>query len=142
LQGFAIVRKSGSLQLAKPRFEFRCVHHSNKTANTCQLEDHVERDENDIITSRQKQENTIINACSCLYLVVLSRKQLGQHRSSLFRLILGVLDDTYSYLIIVNLLRYKKEYIKVLLSFLLALELNKSLYLANITYSIALRVLK
>jgi MULE transposase domain len=141
-QGFAIVRKSGSLQSAKPRFEFRCIHHSNKTANTRQLEDHVERDENDIITSRRKQENTTINARSCPYLVVLSRKQLGRRGSGLFGLVLGVSDDTHSHSMAVNPLRYKKEHVKVLPSFLPALELGKSLRSANITYSVALRVLE
>jgi hypothetical protein len=42
----------------------------------------------------------------------------------------------------VNPLRYKKEHIKTLLSFPPALELGKSLRLANISYSAALRVLK
>jgi hypothetical protein len=52
LQGFAIVRTSGSEKRAKKHFEFRCIHHGNKTANTRQLEDHVERDEDNVITTR------------------------------------------------------------------------------------------
>jgi hypothetical protein len=52
-QGFAIVQKSGSLKSARPRFEFRCIHHGDKTANTHQLEEHVERDEEGTITSRR-----------------------------------------------------------------------------------------
>jgi MULE transposase domain len=43
---------------------------------------------------------------------------------------------------VVNPLRYKKEHVKVLPSFLPALELDKSLRSANITYSVALRVLE
>ena len=53
-QGFAIVQKSGSLKSAKPRFEFRCIHYGDKTANTRQLEEHVERDEEDTIISHRK----------------------------------------------------------------------------------------
>jgi hypothetical protein len=42
----------------------------------------------------------------------------------------------------VNLLRYKKEHVRALPSFLPALELGKSLRSANITYSVALRILE
>ena len=42
----------------------------------------------------------------------------------------------------VNPLRYKKEHVQALPSFLPALELGKSLRSANITYSVALRVLE
>jgi hypothetical protein len=31
-QGFAFVRKSGSMKSARPRFEFRCIHHGDDTA--------------------------------------------------------------------------------------------------------------
>ena len=141
-QGFAIVQKSGSLKSAKPRFEFRCIHHGDKTANTRQLEEHVERDEEDTIISYRKQEYTTINARSCSYLVILSRKQLGRRGSGVFGLVLGVPHDTHSHLMAVNLLRYKKEHVRALLSFLPALELGKSLRSANITYSVALRVLE
>ena len=41
-----------------------------------------------------------------------------------------------------NPLRYKREYFQALPSFLSELELGKSLRSANITYSVALRVLK
>jgi hypothetical protein len=55
-QGFAIVQKSGSMKLVHPRFNFRCIHHRAVTLNTRGLEEHVERDEDDNITSRRKQE--------------------------------------------------------------------------------------
>lgn len=141
-QGFAIVQKSGSLKSARPRFEFRCIHHGDKTANTHQLEEHVERDEEGTITSRRKQEYTTINARSCPYLVVLSKKQLGRRGSGVWGLVLGVPHDTHSHLIAVNLFRYKKEHVRTLPSFLPALELGRSLRSANITYSAALRVLE
>ena len=140
-QGFAVVQKSGSLKSAKPRFEFRCIHHGDKTANTRQLEEHVERDE-DTITSRRKQEYTTINARSCPYLVILSRKQLQRRGSGVFGLVLGIPHDAHSYSMAVNPLRYKKEHVQALPSFLPALELGKSLRSANITYSVALRVLE
>jgi hypothetical protein len=92
-------------------FEFRCIHHGDKTANTRQLEDHVERDEENTINTRRKQEFTNINARSCLYLVILIRKQLRRRGSSVFSLVLGVHHDTYSHLMVVNPLRYKKEYV-------------------------------
>jgi hypothetical protein len=61
-QGFAIVRKSGSIKQARSRFDFRCIHHGNDTLDTRQLEKHVERDEENQITSRRQQEATSINA--------------------------------------------------------------------------------
>jgi hypothetical protein len=42
----------------------------------------------------------------------------------------------------VNPLRYKKEHVKTLPAFLPAIELGRSLRTANISYSIALRVLE
>jgi hypothetical protein len=140
-QGFAIVQTSGSLRTAKPRFEFRCVYHGDDTADTRQLERHVERDEEDTITSCRKQESTNINARGCPYLVVLTRKQL-RRSSGVFELVLGVPHDTYSHSMAVNPLRYKKEHVQALPGFLPALELGKSLRSANITYSVALRVLE
>jgi len=110
-QGFAIVRTSGSEKRAKQRFEFRCIHHENKTANTRQLEDHVERDEENVITTRRKQEFTNINARSCPYLVILSRKQLGRRGSGVFGLVLGVPHYTHSHSMAVNPLRYKKQHV-------------------------------
>ena len=58
--------------------------------------------------------------------------------SGKYGLFLGVSYDTYSHQMAVNLLRYKKEHIMQLLSFLPALELGKSLHTANISYSAAL----
>jgi hypothetical protein len=52
-QGFAIVRKSGSMKQARPRFDFRCIHHGNDTLDTRRLEKHVKRDEDNRITSRR-----------------------------------------------------------------------------------------
>lgn len=77
-QGFAIVRKSGSLKQARPRFEFRCIHHGNDTLSTRKLEEHVERDEEDHITTQRKQEATSINVRNCFYLICLRiNKSIG-----------------------------------------------------------------
>jgi hypothetical protein len=110
-QSFAIVQKSGSLKSVKPRFEFRCIYHGDKTANTHQLEEHIKRDEEGITTSHRKQEYTTINARSCPYLVVLSRKQLRRCGSGVFSLVLGVPYNTHSHSMVVNLLRYKREHV-------------------------------
>ena len=40
----------------------------------------------------------------------------------------------------INVLRYKREHVKTFLEYLSVLELDKSLWTANISYSIALRV--
>lgn len=80
-QGFVIVQKSGSLKSARPRFEFRCIYHEDKTANTHQLEKHIKRDEKSTIISRRKQEYITINARSCSYLIILLRKQLERRES-------------------------------------------------------------
>jgi hypothetical protein len=141
-QGFAIVRKNGSLKQALPRFDFRCIHHGDGTANTHKLEKHVERNEEDRITSRRKQESTNINARNCSYLVFLSYKQIGQRGTGKYGLVLGVSNDIHSHQMAVNPLRYKREHTMRLPSFLPALELGKSLRTANISYSAALRVLE
>lgn len=80
-QGFAIVQKSGTEKAAKPRFIFRCIHHGKNTIKTRQLEDHVERDAEGIVTSRRKQEATSINARNCPYSIRLSTKQLEKRGS-------------------------------------------------------------
>lgn len=74
LQGFAIVRASGSLKQARPRFDFRCIHYGRQTANCRQLEEHVERDDEGKITTCCKQEATNINARNCFYLIYLAYK--------------------------------------------------------------------
>jgi hypothetical protein len=48
------MRKSGSLKQARPRFDFRCIHYGDDTADTRKLEKYIERDEEDRITSRRK----------------------------------------------------------------------------------------
>ena len=50
-QGFVIVRKSDNVKTARPRFEFRCIHHGTNILDTRQLEKYVERDEKNRITS-------------------------------------------------------------------------------------------
>jgi hypothetical protein len=53
-QGFAIVQTRGGEGEAKPRFHFYCIHHAEDTKNNRQLEKHVERNEQDDITTRRK----------------------------------------------------------------------------------------
>ena len=81
------------MKQARPRFDFRCIHHGDETANTHKLEKHVERDKEDRITSRRKQESTNINARNCSYLVFLSYKQIRQRSSGKHGLVLGVSND-------------------------------------------------
>lgn len=57
-QSFAIVQKSGSLKTAKPRFEFRCIHHGDDTALQLQ---------NSISFGKVTKIKTIVEAtCSAL----------------------------------------------------------------------------
>jgi hypothetical protein len=141
-QGFAIVRKSGSLKQARPRFDFLCIHHGRDTANTRRLEKHVEKDDEDRITTRRKQEAININARDCPYLIYLARKQLRRRGSDEYGLILSINNDAHSYIIAINPLRYKKEHVKAMLEYLPAVELSKSLRSANILYLKAFRVLE
>ena len=53
---------------------------------------------------------------------------------------LSIRDDTYIHLMTINVLRYKREYVKTFLEYLSVLELGKSLRIANISYSVVLRV--
>ncbi len=94
------------------------------------------------IVGHRKQEATSINARSCLYLVILSYKQIGKRGSGKYGLVLGISNDTHSHQMAVNPLRYKKEHVNMLPGFLPAVELGRSLRTANISYSVALRVLE
>ena len=95
-QGFAIVLKSGSMKQARPRFYFHCIHHGASTLNTRQLEEHVERDEDDNITSRRKQEATNIQARACPYFIYLAFKQIGKRGSGQYGLVLSVKNSSHS----------------------------------------------
>jgi hypothetical protein len=130
------------MKAARQRFEFCYIYHGDDTLNSRQLKRYVKRDEEDNITSRCKQEATSINARSCSYLIMLLFKQIGRRRSGVYDLVIDIRNDTYIHAMAVNPLRYKKEYIKSLSGFSPALELNKSLRTANISYSIAVRMFK
>jgi len=108
-QGFAITQQSGSMKQARPRFDFQCIYHENSTRNYRKLEKHVERDEEDKITSRRKQEATTINARNCLYLIYLAFKQIGKRGSREFGLVLGVKDSSHSHSMAVNPLVYAEH---------------------------------
>ena len=140
-QGFVIIRQSGSLKQARPRFEFRCIHHAAHTRNTRQLESHVERDEEDNIITRRQQEYTNINARNCPYLVTLVRKQLIKRGSGIYGLVLSAVHDTHSHEMAVNPFRYK-QHVSSLPGYQPAIELGRSLRSANISYSAAFRVLE
>ncbi|ERF69261.1 hypothetical protein EPUS_03965 [Endocarpon pusillum Z07020] len=143
-QGFAITQQSGSMKQARQIFYFHCIHHGNSTRNYRKLEEHVERDEEDNITSRRKQEATAINARNCLYLIYLAFKQIGKRGSREFGLILGVKNNSHSHSIAVkavNPLVYT-EHKKALPGYQIALDLGKSLRSAHISYSAARRVLE
>ena len=119
------------MKSACPRFEFRCIHYGDDTANTRELETHIERDEEDNITSCRKQEATSINARSCPYLIMLIQKQVGRRGSGIYGLVLGIRNDTHSHAMAVNPLRYKKDHVKTLPAFLPAIELGRSLRTAK-----------
>ena len=140
-QGFAITQQSGSMKQARPRFDFQCIHHGNSTRNYRKLEEHVERDEEDKITSRRKQEATTINARNCPYLIYLAFKQIGKRGSREFGLVLGVKDSSHSHSMAVNPLVYA-EHKKALSGYQMILDLGKSLRSAYISYSAARRVLE
>jgi hypothetical protein len=130
------------LKQARPQFDFCCIHHADDTTDTRKLKKHVERDEEDKITSQRKKEATTVNARGCSYLIFLSYKQVGRRGLDEYSLVLGISNNTHSHSMAVNPLRYKKEHVKTLPAFLPAFELGKSLRTAHISYSVALRVLK
>ena len=82
-QGFAVVRTSGSEYSKKPYLMMQCVHHGKRTKNVRNLEDHVERDDKGVITTKRKQEDTSIQARDCQVRYGLSWKknppQLGEY---------------------------------------------------------------
>jgi len=140
-QGFAIVLKSGSMKQARPRFYFQCIHYGASTLNTRQLEEHVERDEDDNITSRRKQEATNIQARACPYFIYLASKQIGKRGSGQYGLVLSVKNSSHSHAMAVNPLVYS-QHKKSLPVYQSAVELGKTLRSAHISYSAARRVLE
>jgi hypothetical protein len=140
-QGFAIVKKSGSMNQKRPRFYFHCIHHGESTRNYRQLEEHVERDEEQEVTTRRKQEATNINARNCPYHIYLAWKQIGKRGSREFGLEMSVKNSIHSHAMAVNPLIYI-EHKKSLSEYQPALELGKSLRSAYISYSAARRVLE
>jgi len=127
--------------MTRPRFYFRYIHHGAATANRRKLEDHVERDEDDTVTNRRKQEATNINIRDCPYFMYLAYKQIGKRGSGEFGLVLGVKSNAYSHSMAINLLVYI-EHKKSLSLYQPALKLGKSLRSAYISYSSARRVLE
>ena len=125
-QGFTIIRKSDNVKTVRPRFEFRCIHHEVDIQNDRQLKKYVKRDEEDRITNRRKQEIININVRNCLYYICLIYKQVNKRDSSVFDFVLSIRHNIYIYLMIINLLRYKKKYIKTFFKYLFTIELNKS----------------
>lgn len=140
-QGFAIVRKSGIMKQARPRFYFQCIHYGVSTENWRQLEEHIERNEENEITSRRKRDATNINARNCPYHIYLAFKQIGERGSGEFGLVLDIKNNTHSHTMTVNPLVYS-EHKKALLGYQPALELDRSLRSAHISYSAARRVLE
>lgn len=140
-QGFAIVRTSGTANGTRVRFQFACIHYGSDTANKRQLEKHVERDEDDNIISRRKQEGTSIHARACPYLITLTRRQIPRRGSGVFGLALGIQNENHSHTMAPNPFVYRKEHVKALPGYVPAVELARSLRIANISYSKALRVL-
>ncbi|ERF72882.1 hypothetical protein EPUS_08495 [Endocarpon pusillum Z07020] len=122
---------------------FAAVHSAkvHSAFESWRLEKHTERDEEDRVTTRRKQESTNINARSCPYYICLTYKQVGKRGSGVFGFILSIRDNTHTHLMAVNALRYKKH-VKTLPGYLPAMELGKSLRTANISYSVALQVLE
>jgi hypothetical protein len=53
-EGFAIVRLSGSIKQARPRFNFYYIHYSHSTANKKKLEEYIKKNNKDCITLRRK----------------------------------------------------------------------------------------
>jgi hypothetical protein len=107
--GFAIVKASGSMKQAQPRFYFRCIHHGKSMRNYRQLEEHMERNEEGEITTRRKQEATTINARNCSYLIYLVQKQVGKRGSGVYGLVLSISNDTHNHAMAVNPLVYSEH---------------------------------
>jgi hypothetical protein len=62
--GFDIV-KSGGGQKEAPGICFRCKHHGTETRNDRHLEERVEKDDENNITSKRQRNNTLVSQLSC-----------------------------------------------------------------------------
>jgi hypothetical protein len=129
------------MKQARPRFYFRCIHYGDSTGNWRQLEEHVSKNEENVVTTRRKQEATNINARDCPYFIYLAFKQIGKRGSGDFGLVLGIKSNAHSHAMAVNPLVYT-EHKKSLAGYQSALKLGKSLRSAYISYSAARRVLE
>ena len=127
LQGFVIVRTSGNVKTVRPRFEFRCIHREVDILNSRQLKEHVKRDEENRIINRRKQEVTNINVRNCLYCICLIYKQVDKRDSNVFDFVLSIRNNIHTHSMTINVLRYKREYVKTFLEYLFVLKLDKLL---------------
>jgi hypothetical protein len=66
--GFDVVRSGGGLRGA-PGARFQCKHHPVETRNDRHLEERVEKDDEDKITSRRQRNNTLVGRLSCEWAV-------------------------------------------------------------------------
>ena len=105
-QGFAVVKASGSLLSKRPRIQYKCVHYGQKTRNTRQLEDHVQRDIEGVITTRRQRQNTQILKKQCPWTVYLC-KRVGAR--DIATLSLNVTNPQHSHSMAPNPLQYKQH---------------------------------
>ena len=101
--------RSGSIKQAYPRFYFYYIHYGVLTLNTRGLEQHIERDKDDNITSHYKQKATKIHVRDCPYHIYLAYKQINKRGSGQFGLVLGVKNSSHSHAMAVNLLVYSEH---------------------------------
>jgi hypothetical protein len=106
-QGFAVANISGSMQAEHPYFIVACLHHGKETRNWRGLEEHVERDEEGVVTSQRKQETTSVNAKGCKITWAISYKPVPRGSGSYHFVVGKCPTGEHTHNVAVNPLRYK-----------------------------------
>jgi hypothetical protein len=136
-QGFAVVKASGSLASKRPRVQYKYVHHGKETRNTRQLENDVQRDDEENITMRRKRQNTLIMKKDCPWAVSLC-KRMGEDEPEYLSLTVTTLEHYHR--MAPNALQYK-QYERLLEEYAKAARIAAFYRESFLPYSVSQRIL-
>jgi hypothetical protein len=94
--GFDVVRSGGGRRGA-PGVRFQCKHHGTETRNDRNLEERVEKDNKDKITSKRQRNNTLVGQLSCEWAVRCTWKGIGKRGSGDKGFVLSIIESSHSH---------------------------------------------
>lgn len=81
VRGFDVVAGGGG-SAASPAVNIQCIHHGIVTLNTRKLEDRVMRDEEGVITSMRKRDDTAVRQTGCDWRVRVSFMAINRRNAT------------------------------------------------------------